>query len=205
MKIDLHVHTAHSYDASGTPEEVLDRAAEVGLDGLAITEHDSYEKSRIFLELAPRYDLVVFAGAEVATRDGHYLVFSEDSERWNRCCDGHMDTQALIDEVNSCGGAVVAAHPYRYGSSFSALHLERLRGLAAIEACNGANLREENRRALDLARSLALPVTGGSDAHRIEEIGRCYTVFTVPVRNTVELVSALKAGRCRCVDTGRQC
>lgn len=204
MKIDLHVHTSYSYDASGTPEEVLGSAVEAGLDGLAITEHDNYDKSKLFLRLAPRYNLVVVTGVEVATRSGHFLVFGEIGERWSRYCSGSMDTQELIEDVNCCGGAVVAAHPYRYGITFSAVHLERLRGLAAIEGCNGANRVEENRRALDLAKSLGLPVTGGSDAHRIEEIGRCYTLFDVPVHNTVELVSALKEGRCCCVHAARR-
>ena len=198
MKIDLHVHTAHSDDAYGEPEEVLAAAAAAGLDGLAITEHSHYEKSEIFLKLAPRYNLVVFAGAEVATRSGHMLVFSEEIHRWN-CFRGEgNDARELIEAVNCAGGAVVAAHPYRAGHGCGAA--TGLSGLAAIETCNGANRPFENRLAMELAQKLNLPCTGGSDAHFISEIGRCYTFFTVPVRNVSGLVAALKAGRCYPVD-----
>jgi predicted metal-dependent phosphoesterase TrpH len=200
LKIDLHIHTANSYDASGKPEEVLAAAREAGLDGIAITEHDSYEKSEVFLTLASRYNLVVFVGAEVASRSGHLLVYSEDIQRWNRYRGFSVDAQALIDEANSIGGAVAAAHPYRLRLGFGGAAVKKLRGLAAIEGCNGGNRPDDNREARELANSLGLPCIGGSDAHRLEEIGRCYTVFTVPVRHINELASAIKRGHCYCVD-----
>lgn len=197
MKIDLHVHTANSDDACGEPEEVLAAAAKAGLDGLAVTEHSRYEKSESFLELAPRFNLVVFVGAEVATRSGHMLVFSEEIRRWNRFEGNHNDAQELIDEVNLAGGAVVAAHPYRMGQGCGGA--VKLRGLSAIETCNGANRPFENQMAADLAHKLGLPCTGGSDAHLLDEIGRCYTEFTVSVGTIPGLVAALKAGQCSSV------
>ncbi len=194
FKIDLHIHTANSDDAGGEPEEVLAAAVKAGLDGLAVTEHSCYEKSEVFLDLSSRFNLAVFVGAEVATRSGHMLVFSERIRRWSRYGGSHNDAQELIDEVNCAGGAVVAAHPYRMGLGCGGA--ANLRGLAAIETCNGANRQYENQMAVKLAEKMGLPGTGGSDAHRLDEIGRCYTVFTVPVRTIPELVTALKAGRC---------
>ncbi|MEW5785447.1 MAG: CehA/McbA family metallohydrolase [Bacillota bacterium] len=199
MKIDLHIHTANSGDATGEPKEVLAAAKKAGLDGIAITEHDCYEKSKFFLTLGPQFDLVVFVGAEVATRAGHMLVFSEDIQRWNSYRGINNDAQELIDEAVAAGGAVIAAHPYRLGLGFGGIAIKKLRGLTAIEACNGANSDEENRQALALAQKLDLPCTGGSDAHRLQEIGRCYTVFTAPARTVPELVAALQAGRCYCM------
>jgi predicted metal-dependent phosphoesterase TrpH len=204
VKIDLHVHTAYSIDATGTPAEVLAGARKAGLDGIAITDHESYEKAEIFLKLAPVYGLLVFAGAEVATKCGHFLVFSEKIARWNRFCGAGGGgspgagggAQELIEAVNRAGGAVIAAHPYRAGFPFGGSQIRMLGGLAAIEVCNGGNTPEENRRAGELAAAMALPGTGGSDAHRVAEIGRCYTVFDVPVRTVAELAGALKAGRC---------
>jgi predicted metal-dependent phosphoesterase TrpH len=202
LKIDLHIHTANSYDATGKPEEVLAAARDAGLDGIAITEHNSFEKSEVFLAMAERYNLVVFVGAEVATRSGHMLVYSEDIQRWNRYQGISNDAQALIDEANSNGGAVAAAHPYRLGLGFGGAAVKKLRGLAAIEGYNGGNRPDANRKALELAEHLGLPCIGGGDAHRLEEIGRCYTVFTIAVRSITELAAAIKAGRCYCVDAG---
>lgn len=198
FKLDLHVHTAISYDAVGSPAEVLEAAKEAGLDGFAVTEHHDYDKSKLILELAPRYGLVVFAGAEVGTRAGHLLVFSEDIGRWNRFKGYLNDPQEVIDAAHAAGGAVVAAHPYRMAFGFGGAAIKALRGLTAIEGCNGANTAEENRKAVALAGEMALPCTGGSDAHHPREIGRCYTVFNHPLMTIPQLVAALQAGECRC-------
>ncbi|HPZ65291.1 MAG TPA: PHP-associated domain-containing protein [Bacillota bacterium] len=45
---------------------------------------------------------------------------------------------------------------------------------------------------------MSLPGTGGSDAHRLEEIGRSYTLFPERIATLEELVAAIKAGSCRC-------
>ncbi len=194
MKIDLHVHTGHSYDATGSPEEVLTRTREVGLDGIAITEHNSYEKTKTFLELAPSYNLAVFAGAEVPTINGHYLVFTEEIGHWNRYCRMLYKAQEIIDEANRLGGAVIAAHPYRLGLGYGGEAVKKLHGLTAIEVYNGGNNHNDNKLALELAATLNLPGTGGSDAHCIKDIGRCYTEFFTPLQTLNDLIAALKAG-----------
>ena len=37
---DLHMHTIYSYDGTATVPAVLRRAHEIGLDVIAITDHD---------------------------------------------------------------------------------------------------------------------------------------------------------------------
>ena len=39
---DLHNHSHNSWDSSVTPKEYMRRAREVGLKGLAITDHDHF-------------------------------------------------------------------------------------------------------------------------------------------------------------------
>ena len=188
MKIDLHVHTAHSDDAYGEPEEVLAAAAAAGLDGLAITEHSHYEKSEIFLKLAPRFNLVVFAGAEVATRSGHMLVFSEEIHRWN-CFRGEgNDARELIKAVNRAGGRWWRP-PYRAGHCGAAA---RLSGLVPLKPRNGANWPREPT-GLELAQKLNLPAPAAAMPF-ISEIGRCYTFFTVPVRDVSGWCAPKRAG-----------
>jgi predicted metal-dependent phosphoesterase TrpH len=45
LKIDLHVHTCYSEDALTTPEEVVYYARKKGLDGVAITDHETLKKA----------------------------------------------------------------------------------------------------------------------------------------------------------------
>ncbi|MGA7076363.1 MAG: PHP domain-containing protein, partial [Halobacteriota archaeon] len=43
MRLDLHIHSQFSPDSNSTVEAILKQAQEVGLDGVAITDHDSVE------------------------------------------------------------------------------------------------------------------------------------------------------------------
>ena len=45
-----------------------------------------------------------------------------------------------------------------------------------------------------LADTLGLPATGGSDAHRVERVGRCATEVEGDVGSTADVVAAIKAG-----------
>jgi hypothetical protein len=47
---------------------------------------------------------------------------------------------------------------------------------------------------------LDLPGTGGSDAHRVDEIGKWMTVFEKEIHDERELVQALHAGRYTAVE-----
>jgi len=44
---------------------------------------------------------------------------------------------------------------------------------------------------------LKIPGTGGSDAHKILQVGSCVTVFENPVRNEDDFIREIRAGRIR--------
>ena len=59
---DLHMHTIYSYDGTASVPRVLARARQIGLDVIAITDHDEIAGSLKALELAPDYGLEVIPG-----------------------------------------------------------------------------------------------------------------------------------------------
>ena len=65
----------------------------------------------------------------------------------------------------------------------------------AIEIGNGKLADDENDMARKVAEKLGLPGTGGSDAHRVDEVGKWVTVFEKEIGNERELVQELHAGR----------
>lgn len=105
LKIDLHVHTVYS-DGSGTVGEVLETAEEKGLDGLAITDHETLEG--YFEARASDCCLLVLPGFEVETDAGHVLVLG--LERLPPVV-GKMDYEELIRWARGLGGLTVLAHP----------------------------------------------------------------------------------------------
>lgn len=170
MKIDLHIHSTHSYDGTATPREVARRCKKVGLAGFAITDHNSLKGSAEALSIGREEGLVVVRGLEVSTSEGHVLAYGVRDEI--RSARGIDET---IEEIHAAGGIAVAAHPKRFPSGMG-LKRALEAGFDGIEALNGGSSRRGNLSALRATERLGMPITGGSDAHRLTEVGKAWTV-----------------------------
>ncbi len=194
MKFDLHMHTTrHSPDSAMDPLTLVRRAREVGLNGVVITEHDWLWTEAELDELrAEAPGLVVLAGIEVSAKQGHFLVYGvRDPFAVAR----GIDVTELCREVHRQGGAVVAAHPFRWGQPFLEILAERRPELDGLELMTSNMDPDCRRRALEVQRQHPLAGLGSSDAHHEHTLGCCYTEFHVPVRNLAELVAAIRGRR----------
>lgn len=172
---------------------MLRRAQELGLDGIVITEHDwlwTEEELNDLRAQAP--GLVILSGIEVSTREGHFLVYGvTDPFTVPR----GIGVANLCREVHRQGGAVVAAHPFRFGQRFNdILQKERpeLDGLEMMSSNMDTDLR---RKAVELQKRLGLAGLGNSDAHHEDTLGACFTRFHVPIHSMSDLVAAIRARR----------
>lgn len=198
FKIDLHVHSKYSEDTDSEPEESILRAIELGIHGIAFTEHYYYGASEPVEMLKEKYGdrILILRGVEFSTAEGHCLIFGVDTDNFSM---KHAPLEDVIRIVNEAGGVAVPSHPFRPGTGIGDLVLD-VPGIAALEGCNGVNLLDMNTRAIEAAKALNVPYTGGSDAHESEDVGRCYTSFNEEV--TYEnFIDRLRAGNYRGVDT----
>ena len=72
-KLDLHIHTPASSDfrdKSVAPEDIVNRSLEMGLDAIAITDHNTGAWIDLVKESALGTDLTVFPGVEIHCADG---------------------------------------------------------------------------------------------------------------------------------------
>jgi predicted metal-dependent phosphoesterase TrpH len=195
MKFDLHLHTTrHSPDSVMDPFVLLRRAREIGLDGVVITEHDwlwTEQELEVLRALAPE-GLLVFAGIEVSAREGHFLAYGVTDPF---AVPRGIGVAALCREVHGQGGAVVAAHPFRWRQPFAEI-LDRERpDLDGLELMP-SNMDDDCRRqaaAVRAARRLA--GLGSSDAHHEDVLGFCYTEFPDTIRTMADLVAAIRGGQ----------
>ncbi|MBI4233576.1 MAG: PHP domain-containing protein [Chloroflexi bacterium] len=195
MLIDLHTHTLHySTDSSLSLGELLGRARERGLDGVCLTEHNAVWPVERLETAAQRHGLLVLRGMEVSTDRGHVLVFGLEGFTVEM-----LSLERLRTLVDEAGAAMVLAHPLRESGSRLDWH-QLPRFFHAVEVLNGSDANGANAYLASLAQTLALPGTGGSDAHSPYALGSCATRFLEPVHTEAELVQALRAGRFEAVD-----
>jgi len=192
MKFDMHLHTSrHSPDSIMPPQMMLERAREIGLSGVVITEHDWLWTPEELDELrAAAPELVVLSGIEVSTKQGHFLVYGVTNPF---AVPNGIGVAELCREVHRQGGAVVAAHPYRWNQPFDDILRQERPRLDGLEMMSNNMDSDTRRRAAILNDRLKLAALGNSDAHRIETLGCCYTEFPGTIRDMNDLVEAIRS------------
>lgn len=199
MWIDTHCHTKYSYDNWLEPLDLIRRAKALGLDGVCITEHYSYEASEPVERIGREEGLLVLRGVEIATDRGHLLAYGIVDDGWNIWNrDSYLPLEEVIERINELGGVCAPAHPFRnVGLSSLMEGLLELKDIAAVESHNGVNAESDNTLAIRASTHLGLPTLGGSDCHKVVAVGRCATEFSQPVTDMASFVAAVKAGACR--------
>jgi hypothetical protein len=169
LQVDLHAHTRRSHDAWTSPRDFVRRAAVVGLDRVAITDHGTLRGALEAREYAPER---VIVGEEIHCRERLDLI----GLFLSRHIPNGLSARETADRIREQGGVVYAPHPFAY--------LVRPRWKASVvlaladvvEVFNArAFVPSWNRDARAAARERGLPAAGSSDAHFVWEIGRART------------------------------
>lgn len=168
---DLQVHTDASPCSNAAPDAVARAAVDRGLDGIAVTNHDTLDGVDAVRATAPP-DLRVIAGVEVTTSQGHLLALGVDEPP------APDDPVTVIERIHGQGGVAILSHPFdrlrqQYTTDLDAI----ADAVDAVETSNSrCLLSRDNDRARSFAHANGLPTTGGSDAHFPMEISRAHTV-----------------------------
>ncbi|WP_435096018.1 PHP domain-containing protein [Halarchaeum sp. P4] len=193
LSVELHTHSSLSYDGRDPIEMLLEQAAAVGLDALAVTDHDEYEASARAAELAPDYGLVGIPGMEVTSAAGHVLALGIEEP-----VPAGRPFEATLDLIRDAGGIAVVPHPFQESRSGVAANVTReaLASADAVEVYNSRLLTgRANRQAERFARDHDLPMTAGSDAHIAEMVGQAVTRVDAEERDLQHILDAIRAGR----------
>ncbi len=113
FRADLHCHTTFS-DGGLTPEELLNRAKEVGLSGISITDHDTIAAYREAPAIAKQLGLLLGTGVEFSCvfqkMSVHILGYDFDlnAPSIQRLCDRHqqrreMRNKAILEKLSRLG------------------------------------------------------------------------------------------------------
>ncbi len=197
---DLHIHTGGvCFDipkVTYSLREAIAKAAERECRVVAITEHEvlhPYDKTQ---EIARRSGIILIPAVEVRglIEEGWRArvitrLFGSSYSFVDILAYGitepipgrSLPLAKVVEIIHKQNGLAIVAHPSFnvagdwYGPEGRAL-ISGL-GIDGIEVFNGRSLPRWNRRAVNLAAELSLAVTGGSDAHRLQNIGIGLTFF----------------------------
>ena len=193
------MHTHFSPDSGMKPERLVARCQEVGLNCIAVTDHNTIEGALRLRELADGFRVVV--GEEILSRDGEIIgLFLEDA------IPRGLSADETIARIREQGGIVSVPHP------FSRNRRKRIRRevlqrvwpqVDAIEVFNAREaLASDNLRAAEFATEHDIPGAVGSDAHRPREIGAAW-LDVDDFTGSEDFVRALRTGTVNGTLTGQ--
>ena len=196
---DLHCHSHHS-DGDSSPAELIELAEELGLDFLAITDHNTIGQLYDSQSLTT-HNLILIPGLEVSTYRGHWNVWGVRGWVDFRTSDPDLMARS-IGYARSKGYLASCNHPKRFGPQWE---FEDVTNYSCVEVWNGP-WQLFNPEALEfweglLRKGRHLTAVGGSDTHFLKRehfahLGNPTTWIYHPdgTPNAAGLLSALQAG-----------
>ena len=213
--VDMHFHTRHS-DGHNTVNDIILHADPLGI-GLAITDHNTIRGAVAFAE---RSDILCIPGIEVTSLEGsHVLVYFyavEDLKRFyarfvlpamgpDIMSSTSLAMEAVIEAARRYPSVVIFPHPYSAaysGVQNSYFSEERLLALYemvdGIEVINAENMNKWNLQSTVLGFNVGKAITGGSDGHRLSQMGKAVTYAACPPHREAFL-EAVKNGHAKVV------
>jgi predicted metal-dependent phosphoesterase TrpH len=196
LTCDLHIHTNYSRDGESSIEDIIRRAEIVGLDAIAITDHDTIEGARAALKIPTR--VLIIPGIEISTKQGHLIALGTLTE-----FPKGLDVLETIAIAHEKGALLILPHPFHMMRHGVGLHFRSaLSSVDAIEVFNSRYIvGSANRRAAKFAKKLGKPCVGGSDAHNARYVGYGKTLVNAEP-NITSILEAIRGGDS--VATGRK-
>ena len=191
--VDMHFHSELS-DGHDSIEDIAQRAMDLGI-GIAVTDHNSIHGA---VEIDRFKSVFSIPGIELTSYEGtHLLVYFYDVKSLLRFYSQHvqpfmgaeimssltLELEEVMQRARQFETVIIFPHPYCgsytgiHNSYFPEERFEQLLSLAdGVEVINSENLNKWNLRSALLGFNLNKGITGGSDGHRLSQMGRVVTV-----------------------------
>jgi predicted metal-dependent phosphoesterase TrpH len=185
IRADFHTHSigeeVFGPRAEGLVERHIEAAAEVGLDCIAVTDHNDLRPGLLTCAYGARvgHRVLIIPGMELTTEERIHLVaigLSEPIEPWRPLAE-------TIARIREAGAISILPHPF-----FA--HLRARRDIDAIERFNA------QYGDFDL-NGTSVPQVANSDSHSADDLRRSTRCTIVEVDSVCleDVVAAIRAGR----------
>ena len=206
--VDLHFHSHYS-DGFNRVEAIARKAHDLGI-GIAITDHNEIRGA---VEIDGYSDVFSIPGIEMTSKEGtHILIYFYHIEHLEVFYKDHvipymgndimsstaLEMEEIIKRARKFKTVIIFPHPFCgiytgiQNSYFSEDRRERIFPMVdGVEVINSENMNKSNLRSALLGFNLGKGITGGSDGHRISQMGKVVTYATCK-RNRKAFLDAIK-------------
>jgi predicted metal-dependent phosphoesterase TrpH len=194
-KFDMHVHTWHSGDSVTDPKEIVDLYQKRGILSLVCDHNSTAGSAEVYAAIRKTDpDIPLILSEEIMTASGEIIgLFLTEEVR------PYLSAAETVDRIHDQGGLALVPHPfcsYRITSALRPDILDEI--ISGVDIIEGYNARvvqdKDNYRAREYAVAHNKPVSVGSDAHTVQELGRCFMELA-PFSGPGELLDTITSGR----------
>jgi predicted metal-dependent phosphoesterase TrpH len=193
LKVELHSHSADDPldRIPHSTTQLIDRAAALGYDALAITLHDRQLDVRPFARYAAERGVTLVPGIERTIEGKHVLLLN-----FRRGAEDVQDFEDLARLRQREPGLVIAPHPFFPHPTCLRGLMDRHADLFDAVEYNAMFTRalNFNERAVRWAREHGKPVVGNGDVHRLRQMGTTYSLVDA-APDADAICAAIHAGR----------
>jgi predicted metal-dependent phosphoesterase TrpH len=192
--VDMHLHSEYSVDSNSKVDDIIEKAKSLGI-GIAIADHNSIEG---FLKAINNdKGVLVIPGIEVCSKEGIDILFYFEkkeelirfynevifpNKKKNRHGTSRLKIDVLIENGKRYNSVICLAHPYRsnikkmINIAIKKRLIKKIFDIVQLyEVINSKNLNIKNKKAIKIAKKKHKSILGGSDAHKVKDIGRTLT------------------------------
>lgn len=211
---ETHLHTCQaSLCGSSKGADYISYYKQLGYSGIIVTDHFFNGNCAVPKALSWEDKVALFCkGYEDAKAEGdrqnfhvmfgleynfdmdEYLIYGLDKE-WLLSHPEMMewDHIVLFKEIDKAGGLVVQAHPFRQRNYMNRIHLHPYQ-CHAWETANASNMTYHNQLAYRYAKENNIPMTAGSDIHKVNSVDLYAMAFDTPLADIHDYVTRVKSG-----------
>jgi predicted metal-dependent phosphoesterase TrpH len=201
LKAELHAHINadphHLKNINYSAFQLIDEAVKQNFNILAITCHDCVYEDKSAEEYAKKKGILLIKGIERTIEGKHVLIYNIFNREAQKI---HTFEELKQFKQNHSKILVIAPHPFHWTPV--CLKNKVIRYVELFDAWEyswyytyGIN---PNQKTVRLAQQFHKPIVGCSDVHRIENLGKTYTLIDAePTINSV--FAAIKENRVKVV------
>ena len=213
--VDPHFHSHYS-DGFNSVETIAQKVRELGI-GIAITDHNEIRGA---VDIAQHRDIFSIPGIEMTSSEGtHVLIYFYHLDHLETFYNDHvipnmgndimssttLPMEKIIRRARKFKTVIIFPHPYCgvytgiQNSYFSEDRRQRIFSMVdGVEVINSENMKISNLRSALLGFNLKKGITGGSDGHRVAQMGRVVT-YARCRRSRKAFLDAIRKGKTKVV------